>query len=195
MNLPKKQAEELIKRCIDNDRTGQEALYKLFHAEMLRVCYNYLPDKALAKEAFNTGFLKVFQSMKNFDIEKGELGGWIRKIMIHTSIDLCRKELKFNTLSNGVQDQDDYFIAPSILEKLYFEDILQNIRTLPFATQTVFNLSVLDGFTHKEISEQLNISEGTSRWHLAEAKRKLRDLLEPLVINSDQPKERSEKIK
>lgn len=195
MNLSKKQAEELIKGCINNERSWQEALYKLFHTEMLRVCYNYLPDKELAKEAFNTGFLKVFQSVKNFDIEKGELGGWIRKIMIYTSIDLCRKELKFNTVSTVAQDQDDYFIAPSILEKLYFEDILQNIRTLPFATQTVFNLSVLDGFTHKEISEQLNISEGTSRWHLAEAKRKLRELLEPLVINSDQPKERSEKTK
>ena len=195
MNLSKKQAEELIKRCIDNDRTGQEALYKLFHAEMLRVCFSYLPDKELAKEAFNTGFLKVFQSVKNFDIKKGELGGWIRKIMIHTSIDLCRKELKFNNISTSVQDQDDYLISPTILEKLYFEDILQNIRILPFATQTVFNLSVLDGFTHKEISEQLNITEGTSRWHLAEAKRKLRELLEPLVTNNDQPKERSEKTK
>ncbi|MDN5285558.1 MAG: polymerase sigma-70 factor, subfamily [Mucilaginibacter sp.] len=195
MNLSKKQAEGLIKGCINNDRTGQEALYKLFHAEMLRVCYSYLPNKELAKEAFNTGFLKVFQSIKSFEIEKGELGGWIRKIMIYTSIDLCRKELKFNTVNTSIQDQDDYFIAPSILEKLYFEDLLQNIRTLPLATQTVFNLSVLDGFTHKEISEQLNISEGTSRWHLAEAKRKLRELLEPLVANSNQPKERSEKTK
>jgi len=194
MNLPKKQAEKLVKGCINNDRTAQETLYKVFHADMLRVCYNYLPDKELAKEAFNTGFLKVFLSVKSFDIEKGELGGWIRKIMIYTSIDLCRKELKFNTVDIDVQDQDDYFIAPSVLEKLYFEDILQNIRTLPFATQTVFNLSVLDGFTHKEIGEQLNISEGTSRWHLAEAKRKLRELLEPSASNT-QPKERSENTK
>jgi len=195
MNLSKKQAEKLIKGCINNDRTAQEALYKLFYAEMLRVCYSYLPDKELAKEAFNTGFLKVFQSLKNFDIEKGELGGWIRKIMIYTAIDLCRKELKFNGKSLNDQDSDDYFISPSILEKLYFEDILKNIRTLPFATQTVFNLSVLDGFTHKEIGEQLNISEGTSRWHLAEAKRKLRELLETLSTDSNQPKERSEKAK
>ncbi len=187
MDLPKKQAEKLVKGCIDNNRTAQETLYKLFHADMLRVCYNYLPDKELAKEAFNTGFLKVFQSVKNFDAEKGELGGWIRKIMIYTAIDLCRKELKFNTGNTGELEPDDHFISPSVLEKLYFEDLLKNIRTLPFATQTVFNLSVLDGFTHKEIAEQLNISEGTSRWHLAEAKRKLRELLEP--------KERSEKTK
>ncbi|WP_184543397.1 RNA polymerase sigma factor [Mucilaginibacter sp. FT3.2] len=194
MNLPKKQVEKLVKGCINNDRTAQETLYKLFHADMLRVCYNYLPDKELAKEAFNTGFLKVFLSVKSFDIEKGELGGWIRKIMIYTSIDLCRKELKFNTVDIDVQDQDDYFIAPSVLEKLYFEDILQKIRALPFATQTVFNLSVLDGFTHKEIGEQLNISEGTSRWHLAEAKRKLRELLEPSAGNA-KSKERSENTK
>ena len=195
MNLSKKQAEKLVKGCINNDRTAQEALYKLFHAEMLRVCYSYLPDKELAKEAFNMGFLKVFQSIKNFDIEKGELGGWVRKIMIYTAIDLCRKELKFNNKSLNDQDADDYFISPSVLEKLYFEDILKNIRTLPFATQTVFNLSVLDGFSHKEIGEQLNISEGTSRWHLAEAKRKLRELLETLATDSNQSKERSEKAK
>lgn len=193
MDLSKKQAEELVIQCINNDRTAQEALYKLFHADMLRVCYSYVPDKDLAKEAFNAGFLKVFQSIKNFDITKGELGGWIRKIMIYTSIDLCRKELKFGTLTPYEQDQEDVLIPPSVLDKLYFEDILFNIRQLPFATQTVFNLSVLDGFTHKEISEQLNISEGTSRWHLTEAKRKLRVLLE--TEPGDLLKERSNKAK
>ncbi|MDB4905032.1 MAG: polymerase sigma-70 factor, subfamily [Mucilaginibacter sp.] len=195
MNLSKKQAEKLVKGCINNERTAQEALYKLFHADMLRVCYSYIPDKELAKEAFNSGFLKVFQSIQNFDIEKGELGGWIRKIMIYTSIDLSRKELKFSSTLVLEKDEDDFFISPQVLEKLYFEDILQKIRSLPRATQMVFNLSVIDGFTHKEIGEQLHISEGTSRWHLAEAKRKLKALLEPPSISIDQPKERSEKAK
>jgi RNA polymerase sigma factor (sigma-70 family) len=195
MNVSKRQAEKLVIGCINNDRKAQEALYKLFHADMLRVCYSYLPNKELAKEAFNMGFLKVFQSIQNFDIEKGELGGWIRKIMIYTAIDLCRKELKFNTLASLETDDESFFISPSVLEKLYFEDILLNIRALPRATQTVFNLSVLDGFSHKEIGEQLGISEGTSRWHLAEAKRKLRELLEKTGKNTDQPKERSDKAK
>jgi RNA polymerase sigma-70 factor (ECF subfamily) len=195
MNLSKKQAEKLVAGCINNDRTAQGALYKLFHADMLRVCYNYLPDRELAKEAFNAGFLKVFQSIQNFNIEKGELGGWIRKIMIYTSIDLSRKELKFSSATALEKDEDNFFISPAVLEKLYFEDILQNIRSLPRATQIVFNLSVIDGFTHKEISEQLNISEGTSRWHLAEAKRKLKALLETPGKSTDQPKERSEKTK
>ena len=195
MNLSKKQAEKLVKGCIINDRTAQEGMYKLFYAEMLRVCHNYLPNKELAKEAFNAGFLKVFQSIKSFDIEKGELGGWIRKIMIYTSIDLCRQELKFTPGVTLDKDEDDFFISPSILEKLYFEDILVSIRKLPYATQTVFNLSVLDGFTHKEISEQLNISEGTSRWHLSESKRQLRELLETSGKSTGQPKERRDKVK
>jgi len=195
MNLPKKQADKLVKGCIKNDRTAQEALYKFFHADMLRVCLNYLPDKELANEAFNHGFLKVFQSIKNFDEKKGDLGGWIRKIMIHTSIDVCRSELKFNNTLFLDKDDDGFFVNPEILEKLYFEDILQNIRMLPFATQTVFNLSVIDGYSHKEIGEQLNISEGTSRWHLSEAKRQLRLLLEPSAEKNDQSKERSSKAK
>ena len=157
---------------------AQGALYKLFHADMLKVCYNYLPNRELAKEAFNLGFLKVFKSIQNFEFEKGDLGGWIRKIMIFTSIDLLRKELKFNTLEIIEKIENEITISPTILEKLFFEDILQKIKQLPQATQLVFNLSVIDGFTHKEISEKLNISEGTSRWHLAEAKSKLRFLLE-----------------
>src|ERR1700694_2231677 len=140
MKLSETQTKKLLRGCRDNDRSAQESLYKLFHGDMLRVCYTYLPDKELAREAFHTGFLKVFQSINNFDIEKGELGGWIRKIMIHASIDLCRKELKFNNMTEAGPDTDELFVAPSILEKLYFEDILAHIRTLPFTMQTVFCL-------------------------------------------------------
>jgi RNA polymerase sigma factor (sigma-70 family) len=177
MGLSKAQEKKLIKGCLNNERASQEALYKLFHGDMLRVCYTYLNDKELAREAFNTAFLKVFQSIKNFDDTKGELGGWIRKIMIYTSIDMCRKELAFKHVVPLENDTDDFFIAPQVLERLHFEDIMTSIRTLPYSMQTVFNLYVLDGFTHKEISEQLGISEVTSRWHLSEAKKRLKALL------------------
>jgi len=178
MKLTKKQSGDLVKACINNDRIAQQALYKLYYADMLRVCNSYLPDKEAAREAFNSGFLKVFQGMKNFDPEKGGLGGWIRKIMIAAAIDVCRKELKFNHVAIDLPEEDEPFLSPEALEKLYFEDLVQHIRALPYATQTVFNLSVIDGFSHKEIGEQLNISEGTSRWHLSEAKKLLRGLLE-----------------
>jgi RNA polymerase sigma factor (sigma-70 family) len=98
MPLSKKQVSHLVKACITNDRNAQQALYKLFYADMLRVCRNYIADKELAKEAFNMGFLKVFQSINTFDPQKGELGGWIRRIMINTAIDMVRRELKSTQL-------------------------------------------------------------------------------------------------
>src|SRR5580698_3680500 len=114
MDLTKKQTQKLIKACVQNDRSAQEALYKLYYADMMQVCLSYLADEELAREAFNVGFLKVFESIQNFDAEKGELGGWIRKIMIYSSIDLCRKELKFTSLTISEQDhEDDFFIQAS----------------------------------------------------------------------------------
>ncbi|MBS1520119.1 MAG: sigma-70 family RNA polymerase sigma factor [Bacteroidetes bacterium] len=187
MALSKTQQNKLIKGCLSNDRASQEALYKLFHSDMLRVCYTYLNNRELAREALNSGFLKVFQSIGNFDDRKGNLGGWIRKLMIHTSIDLCRKELVFKQIVPLNDEAEEIFITPNILERLHFEDILASIHTLPYSMQTVFNLYILDGLTHKEISEQLGISEVTSRWHLSEAKKKLKALLE------DSPEERREK--
>src|ERR1700744_5382506 len=135
MNLTKKQTEKLIKACINNDRNAQEVLYKLYYADMLRVCINYLTDRELAREAFNTGFLKVFESIKNYDPAKGEFGSWIRKIMIFSAIDLYRAELKFSGYTTSLPEEEVDFISSPVLEKLYFEDILRHIRTLPVATQ------------------------------------------------------------
>jgi len=187
MGLSKTQIDKLISGCLNNERASQEALYKLFHSDMLRVCYTYLNNRELAREALNSGFLKVFQSIGNFDDQKGNLGGWIRKLMIHTSIDLCRKELVFKQIVPLDSEAEEIFITPNILERLHFEDILASIHTLPYAMQTVFNLYILDGFTHKEIGDQLGISEATSRWYLSEAKKKLKTLLE------DSPEGRREK--
>lgn len=178
MDLSEKQILKLVEGCAGNERSAQEALYSIFYAQMLRICYRYLKTKDLAREALNAGFLKVFQNINTFDARKGDLGAWICTIMIRTAIDQSRKELKFFATAYDDQDTDEYFIDPNVLSKLYAEDLLQNIRQLPQATQVIFNLSVIDGYTHKEISKQLQITESTSRWHLTEAKKKLRVLLQ-----------------
>lgn len=189
MNLFSKSHDVLIKGCRENKRSAQEKLYKAFYAEMLRVCYRYLKSDDLAQDALNASFLKVFQHISSFDDKKGELGAWIRTIVIRTCIDLGRKEIRFVELHSLTEETEDIFISPSVLEKLYAEDLLQSIRLLPVATQLVFNLSVIEGYTHKEIAEQLNISEGTSRWHLSEAKRLLRTMLAPAENSINQPTE------
>jgi len=184
-----KKTIKLVKGCMANDRSAQEGLYKQFYADMLRLCIRYLKTNDLAKEALNQGFLKVFQNINSFDDKKGELNAWIATIMIRTCIDIKRKELKFTTDIDETGITENVFVSPAILDKLYTEDLIGMIRLLPDATQIVFNLSVIDGYSHKEISEQLNITESTSRWHLSEGKKQLRVLLEPHGAGNDYPTE------
>jgi RNA polymerase sigma-70 factor (ECF subfamily) len=195
MNSTLKQTLKLIKGCMNNERSAQEELYKLFYAEMLRLCYRYLKTDELAKEALNSGFLKVFQNIADFDAAKGELQVWIKTIMIRTCIDLNRKELTFALKNGAFAEENDHFISPSVLEKLYAEDLFKSIRQLPVNTQMVFNLYVIDGYNHKEIGEQLNIGESTSRWHLTEAKKQLRALLKPAIEYIDHLTEQNKKAK
>ncbi len=173
------QDEVLIKGCMANERAAQERLYKMFYADMIRVCMRYLRTNDLAEEALNIGFLKVFQQIQTFNEKKGNLGGWIRTIMLRSCIDLGRKELRFKTDIDDIPPEEEVFIAPEALDNLYAQDLLLMIKSLPDASQMVFNLSVLEGYTHKEISEQLQITESTSRWHLSAAKKQLRGLLDP----------------
>jgi len=194
MNLFPNKAK-LIKGCIANERSAQEGLYKLYYKDMWRVCSRYLKSRELAEEAVNSGFLKVFQHIGSFDENKGELTGWIKVIMMRTSIDLGRKETDFNIELNSTDEIGDIFVSPQILEKLYAEDLVKTIRILPIATQMVFNLSVIDGYSHKEIGEKLRITDGTSRWHLAEAKKQLRSLLDPNAQSNDQPTDKNKKAK
>lgn len=187
MILFNKQDKWLIKACKANERRGQEALYKLFYADMLKVCYRYLKNNDLAKEALNSGFFKVFQNINEFDSQKGPLGAWVRVIMIRTCIDLGRKEAKFMEVIHNEDEAESAFVMPEVLEKIDAEDLLKAIRRLPAATQLVFNLSVIEGYSHKEISEQLQIGDSTSRWHLTQAKKLLREALAPYYQRATDP--------
>lgn len=195
MNLFNKHETRLIKGCKDNDRLAQEGLYKLFFPEMMRLCCRYLKSDDLAKEAVNAGFLKTFQNIGSFDLKRGQLGAWIHTIMVRTCIDLSRREVKFMRAAGDEEEMQTAFITPDVLDKLHTEDLLKAIRELPAATQLVFNLSVIDGYNHKEIGEQLLITESTSRWHLTQAKKLLREMLKPANSIVNDPTENKIKRK
>jgi len=190
MNLFAKRESRIIKGCKANERTAQAQLYKLFYPEMLRLCYRYLKSDDLAAEALNSGFLKVFQHIDNFEESKGELGAWIRTIIVRTCIDIGRKEARFSNNTSSEDETNTIFVSPEVLDKLYAEDLMQAIRQLPHATKLVFNLSVIEQYTHKEIADQLDITEGTSRWHLSEAKKQLRKILAPASKDQIAPTEK-----
>lgn len=166
--------KELVDGCIRNDRRFQEVLYKKYCTRMMQMCMRYTNDQDLAMEIVNTGFLRVFKKLETFSF-KGSLEGWIRKLVYHSLSEHYKKNKKY--MQQIVLEEKDSSIREEALGHIYAEDILKMVELLPPATQRVFRLYAIEGFTHPEISKQINISVGTSKWHLAAARKKLQELI------------------
>ncbi|MEX1192327.1 MAG: RNA polymerase sigma factor [Brumimicrobium sp.] len=183
------QLKDIIRKCVDEDRTAQEELFKLFYGKMMGVCMRYTKDRDRAQEVVQIGFIKVFDKLSEFDFQ-GSFEGWLRRIMVNASIDAIRKrnrqpfstdeEFLFNDAS--VEQKDD---SDEMLNKLKAEYAMEAIQSLSPAYRTVFNLYVIENYSHKEIAEILDISEGTSKSNLAKAKQNLRKILENKFVNLD----------
>jgi RNA polymerase sigma factor (sigma-70 family) len=169
--------EELVLACVANDRRAQEFFYRRFFPEMLRMCRRYTRDDDTALEILNTGFLKVFQKLHTFAF-KGSLEGWVRRLVYHSMADHFRTNARY--LHFLVFDDKDETVAEQGLDQLFEEDILKVVRTLPPVSREVFRLYAIEGYSHAEIGQHLDISEGTSKWHLSTARQKLREQLAAL---------------
>ena len=165
---------EIVQGCLRNERKFQELLYRSFFDDMCRMCYRYTQDSDDIMTIVNNGFLRVFKKLHLYQF-KGSLGGWIRKLVFHSLSDYFRsknKDIRFLILENN-----DKSLQGSALEKLFFEDLLAMTEHLQGNTYKVFHLFAIEGYSHKEISEQLKISVGTSKWHLNSARKKLQSLI------------------
>jgi len=167
--------EDLVHGCVQNSRSFQEILYRKYFSKMMHMCLRYTDDRDKAMEIVNNGFLRVFKKIDTFSF-KGSLEGWIRKLVYHSLSDYFKKNSKY--LHFLVFEERDAKVTESALDKIYAEDILKMVDTLPPATQKVFKLYAIEGFTHVEIAKKENISVGTSKWHLSEARKKLKKLIE-----------------
>jgi RNA polymerase sigma factor (sigma-70 family) len=180
----KDQAEliELIDGCIGHKRTAQEKFFKLYYGKMMGVCMRYISDRDSAQEVVQESFIKIFDKLASFD-KKGSLEGWIRRIVVNTAIDSIRKSKKdpFRTdddndfkmgAVNPMEEQEDIDLF-----HLKAEIAMEAIQDLSPAYRAVFNLYVIENYSHKEIAEKLNISEGTSKSNLAKAKMNLMKLV------------------
>ena len=136
----------------------------------------YTRNEEDAIEVLHNGFLKVFKNIGTYNNSKGSLYTWIRTIIVHTAIDFIRQREKFFTKTDL-----DHLPEPSVetdaLHRMSALELLKIVKKLPTATQAVFNLYVIDGYTHREIGTLLKISEGTSKWHLSQARKLLQQLL------------------
>lgn len=176
---------EIIKGCLKNDRASQKALYEQYYSKMLGVCLRYAKDKDDAKDVLHEAFLKVFSNLKNFN-GTGSFEGWIRRIMVNTSIDHLRKNKQnYLIVSTVYANEKGSNLAEEVnddeLNHISKEEILKAVQELTPAYRTVFNLYVIEEFTHREIAEMLEISEGTSKSNLSKAKFNLKKNLMHLI--------------
>ena len=168
--------QDLVKGCIRNDRRVQEVLYRQYCSSMLIICRSYAKNEQDAIEVLQDGFLKVFQQIDRYDSTKASIYTWMRTIMIRTAIDFLRKQNKRQVAIEWKEEHDPTIDAEA-LERMSAQQILSLLQLLPATTRAVFNLYITEGYNHREIGEILNISEGTSKWHLSEARKYLTNSL------------------
>lgn len=164
----------LIAACLRHDRVAQECFYQKYFDDAYRTCNRYLRQHDDVMSVVNTGFLKVFQHLDRFRFGQGTPGAWIHRIMVRTAIDHLRREQRDQlhaplapegvALPSGEEDA---------LSRMRADEILRLVKRLPPVMRAVFNFAVVEGYAHKDIARELQISESTSRWHLAEAKKRL----------------------
>ncbi len=172
-NVPE---SDIIRGCLDNDRKMQEMLYHRFSSKMYAVCLRYCKDADAAQDLLQDGFVKIFRNLDKFRGE-GSFEGWIRRIFVNTAIEHFRKSVKNYTVS----DTEDVTIEDTsltALDNLAEKDIIKLIQELSPGYRQVFNMYVIEGYSHKDIGEILGISEGTSKSQLARAKGILKRMVE-----------------
>jgi len=178
-------AEELnlhIRGCTLNNRESQKKIYNSFYSYGMAICDRYTKRKEDSIEIFNDGFLKIFKEIHRYKPsyadEVNSFKGWLRKIMIYTAIDHCRKYNK-HYFTGELDTSLNYYPVEeeNAFSMISYDEIIRAIRELSPAYRTVLNLFIIDGFTHEEISNQLGISVGTSKSNLSKARQQLQKIL------------------
>jgi RNA polymerase sigma factor (sigma-70 family) len=166
---------ELIAGCQKGDSKAQKALYERFSSQMYGVCMRYLKNAMDAEEALLNGFMKIYQNIDRFE-GKGSFEGWVRRIMVNEALAFLRKkEPMYMAIDDShVQVSDKISADQDIVEG----ELMSLLHNLPAGYRAVFNLYAIEGYSHKEIADMLNITEGTSKSQLSKARTMLQRRLE-----------------
>ncbi len=184
--------EAILLGCLQNDTASQRELYNKYSPKMLAVCYRFAHNREDAEDMLQEGFIKVFLQIHTFE-KRGAFEGWIRKIIVHTCINILKKNKKFNESveiihATGVQVREE-----SVSSIIQAKQVVECIRMLPMGYRTVLNLYAVEGYNHREIAQMLDIEESTSRSQYTRAKAMLEDILIRKKI-LQKPKQRFELI-
>lgn len=162
--------QEMLNGCLRNERWAQQLLHQNYCAALHAVARAYTKQEEDVLEIVQDSFLKIFQHLGDFDARQSSLYTWMRTIVVHTAIDHLRKGKKTLALIEW-NEEHDIVAEASVMQQMTAQQILKWLDTLPETTRIVFTLFVTEGYSHKEIGEALGINEGTSRWHLSEARK------------------------
>jgi len=165
---------ELVKQCAKNDRRAQEEIYQLFSGKLFSICLKYSKNKQEAQDNFQDGFITIFNKIGQFKF-KGSFEGWLKRVMVNTILLKYRQKNVLNLVTEEIPDE---VIVDIDDDEVSLDFLLNLIQELPDRYRMVFNLYVLDGFSHKEISKMLQIAEGTSKSNLARARGILKQKIE-----------------
>ena len=174
---------EIIVGCVNGNQLAQYKLYKLSYGMMMKVCYRYANSKDDAVDLMNIGFLKILNKLHKYD-DTFPYDVWMRKVLTNTIIDEFRKNKSYKSKMLFADDSqieksnDAFFVHNDAEEKLSSSDVFKMVQQLPDVTREVLNMQVLEGYTHKEISGLLQISESASKWHLVKAKTILKEMID-----------------
>lgn len=167
--------EQIREGCSKGERKFQQLLYDLFSAKMFGVCLRYANEYNSAQDLLQDGFVKVYKNIGKFRGE-GSFEGWVRRIFVNTAIEQFRKQVNLYALHESEVNYYQHY-EENALETLKQEDILKMIQKLSSGYRTVFNLYVIEGYSHKEIADMIGVSEGTSKSQLARARYLLQKMI------------------
>ena len=174
---------DLITACIRRERKAEYELYRLTYSYLMGICYRYVNSREEAREMLNIGFTKMLYNLEKYKPEI-PFRAWTRKVMINVLIDEYRKEkIHYENIQyvEEYHETKDYSELNEALVKMNVDQIHALIIKLPPVSQRVFNLFVIDGFSHKEIAQMLKMSEGTSKWHLNFSRNKLKEMMAKFI--------------
>lgn len=171
----------VIEGCLAGDAKSQKLLFDYFAPKMLTVCKRYTNDQMEAEDVLQEGFIKLFQRMDSFTFQ-GSFEGWVRRLFVNTALDHLRKEKK-NKFLEDVDDIGIHLDAEAyIIEGLEAEHLMKLLEVIPSGYRVVFNLFAIEGYSHKEIGELLNVTESTSKSQYFRAKSFIQKKLEELNV-------------
>ncbi len=166
--------KELIHQCKKKDRKAQEQLYRIYAAKLFGLCLKYSDNRQQAEDNLQDGFVTIFEKISQYK-NTGSFEGWMKRIVINTALQKHRQQ-KLYGINNETQLQEEETEVET--DDLSVDYLLECVQSLPERYRQVFNLYVMDGYSHKEISTLLDISEGTSKSNLARARKSLKEKIE-----------------